>query len=167
MTSCGRIEKVGSLYTFSDIQISGNKITNVLSKNGNFIIRNASVRLIGIDEDSVITVNINGVPSSYILSDLNAMFQGDTRVAYIPYISHYYVGSSVDDNEFVISLFTDDFISSININVKPNSYSSSPKYAVEYVMFVLPEKLGEVIPIAADLKKKKQELAEYGSKKVI
>ena len=146
--------KVGSIYELSPV----NGITNMFNRKGKFILRNAIFRILGVSTDSKIEIKINGVSNKYLLQDIQAMFQGNSSYPYFPYMLYYNEGTSVAGNDFVVGIYTEDFIDSIEVNLIPVT-SASPKFGYEAAIFDLnpsPTPIrrtgGEFIPLGKNRK---------------
>lgn len=127
-----KIVKVGSIYELSNI----NGLTNMFNRKGRFILRNAIFRVLGVSTDSQVEIKINGVSNKYLIQDIQAMFQGDSSYPYFPYMLYYNEGATIEDNEFVFGIYTEDIVDSVEVNLIPAT-SSNPKFGYEAAIFDL------------------------------
>jgi len=139
----GMIIKNGSIYQLTKIKSNN---TTIFSKNGKFIVKLITIRLLNISEDSEIVVSLNGYESKYVMSDLVSAF--NTEISYVPFVLYYNVSEfKPDGNEFVIGFKTDYFIDSLNIAVNIKE-SANPMYSVESILY---EKLAEYQPQSTEV----------------
>jgi len=128
--------KVGSIYSFNKI----NGKTNIFTLNNRANVNYVIFRIIGIPEDSTISVNVDGNVFEYLIRDISILFNKDNSLLRVPYSIYYYVDSDYINNQFIFGINIGYINSSLSIVIEPTEYISSgdkySKYSAEalYVM---------------------------------